>query len=421
MSRIIVEPLTRVEGHGRIELLLEGRHLQDVKVDLNEAPRLFEAMLLGRDWREVPEIVCRICGICSTVHKLAALTALEQALGVRVPVPAAIIRELALLGGHIQSHALHLFCLVLPDFYEAPSILDLLQKGDPLAQAGLELKSFGNRLQEVFGGRVVHPVNLVPGGVAHCPDAVLLETMLTEVGVWQARWPALAEDFSGACHYPAGGEPAGCCLATGCIEAMTLTGNRLQLASGMSFPVEEYPKWLGESPTTHSHAKQAAGQQGPFLVGALARAALAAVATGRDPHDFQQSGIYRNNEAQSWEIGWALTRARALLEMLLERKDHGPWRVSPLPAGAGTGIGVAAFEAPRGLLLHRYELDNLGRVAAADVVTPTAINQLAMAEQIRRDLAGIDDAGEMTGVAERVVRAFDPCISCAVHVLQASS
>ena len=416
MSRLVLEPLTRVEGHGRIELLMEGNRLGEARVDLNEAPRLFEAMLLGRDWREVPEIVCRICGICSTVHKLAALTALEKALAINVPPVAAAVRELALLGGHIQSHALHLFCLVLPDFFGVPDILDLVRERHPLALAGLELKAFGNRLQEVFGGRVVHPVNLVPGGVAHCPTMQSLETLGRQVEIWQEKWPVIAADLDHASDYPPTKGLVGNSLATGSSDGLVLSGDFLHLASGEVFPAANYGELLGEMATADSHAKQAVGRHGPFLVGALARLQTTGPADGHQDTDFRHAGIYQNNEAQAWEIGRSLMRVRELIARLISSEDDAPCRVSSLPTGTGTG--VAAFEAPRGLLVHRYTLDDAGRVAAADVVTPTAVNQLAIAAQIENDLAGYAEAETMVRTAERIVRAFDPCISCAVHVLK---
>jgi len=171
MAKVVLQPLTRVEGHGRVELYLDEGRLQAVRLALVESPRLFEKLVVGRAAVEVPDLVCRICAICSAVHKLAALTALEQAMAIEVPPQARQVRELLLLGGHLQSHALHLFCLILPDFTGRASLLELLRENDELARAGLELKAFGNRLQEVAGGRVIHPVNPVLGGVMRAPSA----------------------------------------------------------------------------------------------------------------------------------------------------------------------------------------------------------------------------------------------------------
>jgi len=416
VTKLIIEPLTRVEGHGRVELRLSQGRLQTVWVDLNESPRLFEAMLLGRDWREVPELVCRICGICSAVHKLTALAALEQAVGITVPPVAAAVRELLLLGGHIQSHALHLFCLVLPDFYSVSSVLDLVRERNPLALAGLELKGLGNSLQELFGGRVVHPVNVVPGGIVHRPPREQLQPVLEALCAWSERWEQLGDNFIASASYPASQPVVGNFLATGDSTGFSLSGEQLWLASGEVVPVSQYRRLLGEKAVAGTHAKHSAGSGGPFLVGALARLALAeARGTGLGA-PLEHAGIYANNAAQVCEIGWALSRVRQLIEKLLAAEPDAPLGTLELLPRAGTG--TAAFEAPRGLLVHQYVLDDKGCVVDADVVTPTAINQLVMAEQIRLDLAAVEDQEVMPGIAEQIVRAYDPCISCAVHVLE---
>ena len=416
VTKRVIEPLTRVEGHGRVELRLSQGRLQSVRLDLNESPRLFEAMLLGRHWLEVPELVCRICGICSAVHKLTALAALEQAVGIRIPPPAAVVRELLLLGGHIQSHALHLFCLVLPDFYSASNVLELVRERNPLAMAGLELKAFGNRLQELFGGRSVHPVNVVPGGVAHRPAAEELRLLLDDLCAWDDRWLRLAAEYLDKAAYPAAEPVLGNLLAAGGRGEFSLSGEQLWLGSGEVVPVSQYRRLLREQPAAVSHAKHSTGAEGPFLVGALARLVLAegkGHGLGWTPGE---TGIYENNAAQVHEIGWALQRARALVDRLLASPGESPLRSVELPSRAG--VGTAACEAPRGLLIHQYVLDEEGRVLDADVVTPTAINQLVMAGQMRLDLAEIQEEQLMAGVAEQIVRAYDPCISCAVHLLK---
>lgn len=416
MTKQILEPLTRVEGHGRVVLEHQQGRLESVQVDFNESPRLFEALLLGKDWQEVPELVCRICGICSSVHKIAALNALEQICQVNIPPAAAIVRELTLLGGHIQSHALHLFCLVLPDFFAVPSVLDLARDRHPLAMAGLKIKAFGNRLQEVCGGRLVHPVNLLAGGIGHIPSREQLHQIEKELNLLRTQWPQIAREFQDAAQYPRGTAPAGCCLATGSPTEFSLVGTALWTADGNVQPAADYEQLLAEQPVPGSNAKRPTGGQGPFLVGALARQLLAEPRACSLGDKIQPDTIYANNAAQLVEIGWAFDQAHTLVSQLLDLGATVPCRIVP---GAGhAGVGVAAIEAPRGLLIHCYRLDDAGAVIAADVVTPTAINQQSIATQIEHDLDGNNSPGDMVRTAEQVVRAFDPCISCAVHLLE---
>lgn len=415
MTRLVVDPLTRVEGHGRVELFLKHGHLDEVRVRLLESPRLFESLVLGRRYDEVPDLVCRICAICSAAHKLTALEALEKLQQIKIPPAAASLRELLLLGGHLQSHALHLFCLILPDLCGTADLLQLLQRKDPLAEAGLKLKAFGNRVQEISGGRVIHPVNPVFGGVAYLPDRQKLEALAKELRHWRACWPDLCQEFLQLDNYPEAGPALGKALATGMQQAFALSGESLWYGEEQ-VPSSDYAQLLGEDSRVDSHAKDACGEAGPFLTGALARARLAADKQLRFDLPAEDIGIHGNNFAQAIEIGWTLQRLEPLLETLLQADPAEPLRTAARQTSGG--VGTAVIEAPRGLLIHHYLVDEGGTVVAADIVTPTAINQRIMADQIMADLADEEDHDRLCRVAERIVRAYDPCISCAVHLLR---
>ncbi len=417
MGHITIEPLTRVEGHGRVTLHVEDGRLLRAQVEISESPRLFEGLLLGRSFAEVPALVCRICAICSSVHRIAAAGAMERALGVEIPPLAAKVRELVLLGGHIESHALHLFCLVLPDFSAAASILDLLRAGDTAAAQGLSLKALGNRLQKTAGGRTIHPVNIEVGGIVQSPAASALEELLPELAQWQESLPDLLAIFSAAKNCPPAAAAVGRRLSVAAAGEFSLSGEALALSDGGTVAAVDYRQLLQERPVAHSNARQSGDSENPFLSGALARLenarqrGLRHVPTGPLP-----MGIYGNNAAQGLEIGWALERSRELIGEILDLEGNSPLRAEVRP---GAGVGTEAIEAPRGLLIHHYGLDDFGRVAYADIVTPTAINQAAMAAQLQADLDGVPEE-EMRGRAERIIRAFDPCISCSVHVMKQS-
>jgi len=416
MTRLTVQPLTRVEGHGRVELTLHQGELATVRVELIEAPRLFEAIVLGRNALEVPDLICRICAICSAVHKLVALQAVEQALAVEIPPAARLVRDLLLLGGHLQSHALHLFCLILPDFSRVPNLLVLLAAGDDLARKGLALKAYGNRLQELAGGRVIHPVTPVVGGVTRRPGPAELAELDRLTGEWERQWPAVAREFAARAAYPPAGPALGQPLAVGCGGSLGLQGESLTYAAGSSLPVSAYAELLDERPVVHSHAKQSCGDRGPFRVGALARLQLAGLLAGPMALSLPGDGIHDNCAAQLWEVGWVIAEIRRRLDQLQSLEASAPCRTGPVAMRPGTG--TAAMEAPRGLLIHHYVLDDWGQVAAADIVTPTAINQLVIEQQLRQDLAGCREPEQLRERTERIVRAYDPCISCAVHVLR---
>jgi len=412
MKTISLEPLTRVEGHGRVDLLLRENRLAEVRVALLESPRLFEALLLGRSFEEVPSLVCRICAICSSVHRIAAAGALEKALGLAIPFAARLVRELLLLGGLIESHALHLYCLVLPDFYARESILELLQEGNALAREGLELKKLGNRIQDLAGGRTIHPVNVEVGGILRLPTPEALEKLLAELRRWQEQIPHLVEPFFDQKNYPLATPAAGILTAVSGESEFALIGDGLKLSDGRRVPAQEARRLFGECSAAYTNAKHSGEATAPFQAGALARVSLAA---GVFERFALPEGIFANNAAQGVELIWAVERSRQLVEALLALDGREELRVATKPAA---GIGTEVVEAPRGLLVHHYLLDDLGRVVAADILTPTAINQLAMERQIRLDLADTPEVETMKQRVQCIVRAFDPCISCAVHMLE---
>lgn len=416
MAKLTIAPLTRLEGHGEVELILQQGRLAEVRVCLTESPRLFESIVSGHRFDEVPDLVCRICAICSAVHKLTAISALEQAMNVRVPHAAEVVRELLLLGGHLQSHALHLFLLVLPDFYGEESIVPLLKKKHPLAIAGLSLKAFGNLLQETMGGRVIHPVNPVFGGVKHRPRSKQLAELIDQAEQWRQRWPALSSEFIAKASYPKASKICGTPLTVSQQNGVSLSGAYLQSGTDSFIPVEGYSSLLNEHKLSYSHAKVSGDSDRSFLTGALSRQLLL-----QDEHQpandlRQEQGIHANNTAQVYEISWILDRVILLLEELKNCLPSEPLVADFTFPRAGTG--TSAMEAPRGLLIHHYVVDEWGLVVSADIVTPTAINQKAMAEQIMVDLGDERNHQKLRTASERIIRSYDPCISCAVHILE---
>lgn len=265
-----------------------------------------------------------------------------------------------------------------------------------------------------MGGRAVHPVTPVPGGMTSRPTGEQLRDLLAAAQGWRNRWPGLMAEYHAQASYPPARAVIGVPLAVRPEGRFALAGESLGVGP-VAEEISAYAALLAEEVVGHSHAKQAMGPQGPFLTGALARLRIAS-GTCRDvPVPVAAAGIHANNWAQLWEVDWALGRTVALLDELLDVAPGEPLRSRPVPVRAG--VGTAACEAPRGLLVHHYVVDEWGQVVAADIVTPTAINQRVIGLQILADLAGVDDPAAMETTAERIVRSYDPCISCAVHLL----
>ena len=419
MARVVeLKPLTRVEGHGRVLVHLAGRRVEKVELSLCESPRLFEALLVGKSWREVPEIICRICSICTTVHRLTSLAAIEQAFGIQVSPRTELCRELILLGGHIASHALHLFCLVLPDRYGVAGFADLATTAPDELRRGLRIKAAGNLIQETVGGRLIHPVTLVPGTMGYVPQRDLLLSLRDSLAPLPAEEEKVRQLFVPA-PSPFPPLPRPCCLAVGG-EGLPLSGSRLILSDGRAVPVDRYATLLKEERPVHSNAKSSTADGTVVTVGAQARLALG-VPMGGSPalpsEQYAHGDIRENNPAQVVELFAAIDRALRIIDLLLE----GDFAPEGSPAcSPRQGTGTAAMEAPRGTLIHSYRFDSRGSCTNADIITPTAINQAAMERDlflVARGLEGADEAG-MCHHLEMLVRAYDPCISCAVHLVR---
>ena len=420
-SVVEINPFTRVEGHGKAKVYFDGAKVERVELSFTESPRLFEALLLGKSYTEVPEIICRICAICSTIHKITALEAVERAFGLAVSEVTQLTRELIANGGTIQSHALHLFCLALPDLFEVGGVAGLAQKAPELLKRGLDVKRVGNLVQEVVGGRLIHPVNIKLGGLGQRVPRSRLIRLRDEL---ESILPTCRESvslFSAPPPLPQLTTPH--CLAVA-PAARPLGGERFLMTGGNSFQVARYRDHILERVSAESHAKFATVEELPLTVGALARLSLGLGAppeasggfatvkeqiTGRD--------MRGNNVAQAVELCQTVERCLELVDRLVDLGSEGEGNVEVKPR---EGYGVSATEAPRGVLIHGYSFDAEGRCTSADVLTPTSLNQSALSRDLlvlARIMEGADPP-QLQHALEWLVRCYDPCISCSVHLLR---
>ena len=414
-----INQLARVEGHGRIRLEQQAGRVVGARIELYESMRLFEALVVGRRYDEIAEIVCRICSICSTVHKVAALQAVERALNLSVSQQTELLRQLAVQGGQIESHALHLFCLALPDYLGCGGFPELAQQAPAELKRGLEIKALGNRIQELVGGRAIHPFNLLLGGLGSIPTTDSLEQLIDQL---QELLPAAlaAIELTAGLEESLPGLPSlpGCAAHGG----PSLFGEQLATSDGQQVAACEAYTWLDERLVAYSHAKVSAfSDHGPYLVGPLARLNLHAPLEPTARAALQQyapriigAPLTASHLARAIELLQAIERALVLCKNLLQN-DVQPEQ--PAPVFPRAGSGTALIEAPRGLLLHQYCFNADGRCTAAQVVTPTAINQGAMAMMLAALVERLPDTAPdaFKLQAERLIRCFDPCISCAVH------
>ncbi len=419
---ISVDYLARVEGEGALTVRIRGQEVDDVQLRIFEPPRFFEAFLRGRSYLEAPDITARICGICPVAYQMSSCHALERALGMEVGGPIRELRRLLYCGEWIESHALHIYLLHAPDFLGYPDAVHLAKDHPEAVRHGLELKKAGNHLMQVVGGREIHPVNVRIGGFYRCPTVDELGALRPEL----ERALALAEEtvrFAAALDFPDIEED---------YEFVALRNEREypmnegEVASnrGLRVPMHQFEDVFEEVHVAHSTALHSVRRgAGSYLVGPLARYALnhdrlpprARSAANEAGLGGTVRNPYRSIVVRAVEVVFACEEALRLLDHY--RPPAAPF-VEPPPTFRATE-GSAITEAPRGMLYHRYRLNDGGLIEAAKIVAPTSQNQKRIEDDLRhlveRSLA-LDDAS-LTDACERAIRNHDPCISCSTHFL----
>jgi coenzyme F420-reducing hydrogenase alpha subunit len=418
-----VRALARVEGEGAMRVRVRDQRVEDVRLEIYEPPRFFEAFLRGRRYTEPPDITARICGICPVAYQMSACAAIEDACGVRVGGPIGELRRLLYCGEWIESHTLHIYLLHAPDFLGYPGALELARDRRDLVERGLALKKTGNDLLELLGGRAIHPVNVRVGGFYRVPSPAELAPMrerlraALDLALATVEWVAGFDfpDFTHDHELLALTEPGRYAIETGTVAT---TG-------GVRFPVGEFEEHVIEEQVPHSTALHArlAGRghylTGPearytlnqHLLSPLAREAAGAAGLGADCRN-----PYRSVVVRAVETVYAVEEAIRLIDAY--EPPSRPWLEVPPRAGIGRG----ATEAPRGVLFHRYELGADGLVTSARIVPPTSQNQAAIEDDLARFVGARLDLGddELTARCEQAIRNYDPCISCATHFLDLS-
>ncbi len=421
MKNIEVPALARVEGEGGLFIGLQDGKAVEVRLDIYEPPRFFEGFLRGRFLQEVPDITARICGICPVAYQMSSAIALEKALGITVSPEAYALRRLMYCGEYIESHALHIYMLQAPDLFGKESAFELAAIAPDVVKTALRLKKIGNQILSTIGGRSVHPVNVCVGGVYSWPDGAALKSLLPELQ-WGLQAAIECVNWATTLHYPelevdyefvALHHPNEYGVIDG--DIWSSRGRKLSVADYEKGYIEQHEQ---RSNALHGHTIDG----GIYLVGPLARLSLnheqllpaAQQALKSAKVKLPLKNPYKSLIARAIELVQFFEEAIKLVETY---DPHGPAHVE-LQLRAGEGAG--ATEAPRGLLYHRYGIDQKGLVQSAKITPPTAQN-LPRIEQdlfaMAPKLTALPEA-EATRTAEHLVRAYDPCISCATHFLK---
>ncbi|MGW6316486.1 Ni/Fe hydrogenase subunit alpha [Streptomyces sp. NPDC055099] len=426
-----VGSLSRVEAEGALHLRMHDGTVTEARLRIYEPPRFFEAFLRGRAYTEAPDITARVCGICPVAHQMSACAAIEDACGVAIDPALRELRRLLCCGEWIESQTLHIHLLHAPDFLGCDGAIELARTARTQVERGLRLNQAGNAILELLGGRAVHPVNVRVGGFHRTPPRSALRPLAEQLkraleDAWQTVHWVAGFDFPDAeadADLFALAQPGTYAIETGTPAVLRPDGTL------GTFPLHTFLDRVHEEHLSHSTALHSTLDGRRHLTGSLARFAIsgrwlsrtaveAARAAGLgDPYE----GVvcrnpYRSILVRAVEVVYAIDEALRIIETC--EPPRRPY--TDVPPVAGTGHG--ATEAPRGLLYHRYLLDAEGTVADARMVPPTAQNQGAIEEDLRRTAQtaiteqGLDDA-ELKRLCERTIRNHDPCISWSTHFL----
>lgn len=418
---ITVDHIARVEGKGGIEIIVSDEGVKEVKLNIIEGPRFFEAITLGKKLDEALAIYPRVCSFCAAAHKLTAVEAAEKAIGFTPREEIQALRDVLYIGDMIESHALHLYLLVLPDYLGYSSPLKMVDEYKKEIGIALELKNLGSWIMDELGSRAIHQENAVLGGFGKLPDKSVLEKMKEKLKEALPKAEYTFELISKLEQYGEVEGPITHIAVKPRGDVYGIYGDYLKASDGVEFPSEEYREHIKEFVVEHSFAKHSHYKEKPFMVGAISRVVNNAdTLYGRAKELYEShrdllraTNPFANNLAQALELVYFTERAIDLIDEALAK-----WPIKPRDeVEIRDGFGVSTTEAPRGVLVYALKVEN-GRVSYADIITPTAFNFAQMEQHVRMmaEKHYNDDPEKLKLLAEMVVRAYDPCISCSVHV-----
>ncbi|MDE1460811.1 Ni/Fe hydrogenase subunit alpha [Spartinivicinus poritis] len=413
--------VTRLEGEGALELSAKGDTIDKLYLKIFEPPRLFEKFLEGKSYQDVPDLNARICGICPMAYQLTSVQAIEDLFSIQLPDHLIQLRRLMNLGEWIQSHSLHIHFLAIPDFLGFESALSMAKQHPQVLQRGMQIQETGNALMTLLGGRSVHPVGLQVGGFGRLPELANWDAARQQVdqalpaAVELLRWTASLQlpDYSHDFIW----------VSLKHSEIYPINGGDITTSNGLTLHYWQYPDHFKEHQVRHSTAFYSLLDGKDYLVGPLARlnnnVAILPDSIKQLVNDnglvFPNQNMFTSIQARAVEIILALTEAQQLLA------EPCPTGDAHLPVTPQAGECCYCTEAPRGMIYHHYQLDDEGRVINCTIIPPTSQNQARIEQDLKYSvkkfgLNNSDDA--LKFFCERVIRNYDPCISCSTHFLE---
>jgi sulfhydrogenase subunit alpha len=419
---ITIKNLSKIEGHTDLDVVVKDGKVMDAKLKISENKRFFTQAVVGKPALGVHQIVSRICGTCSVAHLMCCINCVENALDVKPSEQTVKLRDLLLYGLNIRDHAMHLYLFVLPDIFGKDSVLEFADEGyeHDLVHKAFDVKAAGNDLCVLTGGRAVHAPFPQVGGFMKIPkkeDALRVAQTLRKIR-------AAAVEFVEIFHKRSPTYDTRTTYIALHNDKFSYQGGDLMASDGVCISRNYFRQHLQKAVIPYSQAPGFAFKGKAYIVGALARMNINKGSLHKQTRKdlskyllaFPSDNIFHNNLAQAIEIVHCIDSSIELLESM-EFKEE-PKVVPKLRRAEGVGV----LEAPRGTLYYNLRIDEAGKIEFADLVIPTSQNQIKMEIDIgglvQRMLDGGGDKDTIPLEIEKLIRAYDPCMSCATHFLK---
>lgn len=419
--------ISKIEGSASLEIKVRNKKIKDLKFSISEWKRFYTQAIRGKPAMAVPQLVARICGTCSNAHLLASIEAVEKGLNIVLSPQTILLRKLLYYGLIIRDHALHLYVFSLPDLFKKNSILDF-DENDPIQHQLLEdvfaVKEVGNQLSIIVGGRSVHAPNPTVGGFIKLPTIEDLKNLKPKLLEIRPKILKLIEIFAEAPYYFKSNSPI---TFSGLLSYdFSFLEGKIKTSDGKTIEEKDLGEHLNAVIIPYSQARGFRFDGNFLMVGALARLNIGKQNLNPKTKEsasqflnfFPSDNLFYNNLAQAIEILHAVDASGQIIEFFDTIVQEKPMVVKPFK----TTVGIGVIEAPRGTLYYKLEINNDGTLKKGDIIVPTGQNQILMERAIYElveKLVNLDvPKDKIIEEIEKLIRAFDPCMSCAAHFLK---
>jgi sulfhydrogenase subunit alpha len=417
---IKINHIAKMEGHAGFMASVINGDVKSAKIEVQEGIRLIEGVLIGREYKDMPVVAQRICGICPVVHNLTSIKALENAMGIAVSPETEKLRTLMEYAQIIHSHALHLFFLSLADFLDIDNDIKLIGEYPEEAKKAIKIREYGMEIVKVIGGRVVHPLTNEVGGFKKAPDRDALQKLIFDSKEVLKMTLELGEFFKKIKLPNFSRETEYVCLEKNGEYAIydgSIGSNR-----GLHIPVDKFETDFLELQKQREVIKRVEHEGKSYMVGAIARINNNRSKLRENAFKYMDSlklkfpdyNPFHNIYAQMIEVIHCVEESSKIMKELMHLDLA---KVVTQEYQVKSGIGVAAVEAPRGTLYYHVDVDDKGYIRNVNIITPTAQFLSNLEDDI---LEYIPEIIKLSDTARQrklraFIRAYDPCISCAVH------